>query len=365
MKPKKEYFRWKRILRNCLIFLSVFAGAVGIGSFYRTAKGSEAYASPIFVLAVLLISRFTDGYIYGLTASVLGVICVNFFFTYPYLAVNFSLAGYPLTFLTLLIVSLITGTLTSRAKQRDLLKLENEREKIRTDLLRSISHDLRTPLTSIIGSTTVVLEDNHLSQEESRELLSDVKEEAQWLLRMVENLLMVTRIDPSQEILKESWAVEEVIGETITKLQKLYPQISIEISIPETPLFVPMDPLLIEQVLFNLCENAIIHGKTVKTVNLHVIEQDGNALFSVQDDGHGFSEELLQAFQNGQIHAEAASDRYGKRNMGLGLRVCSAIVKAHNGTLSMDNSAKGAVVSFTLPIDETNTTKRKTDMTQI
>lgn len=354
LKSDRGKFQLRRIIKNWLILLGIFAGAVGICFFYGfhgAAEGNGAYASPVFVLAVLLVSRFTDGYIYGLTASVLGVICVNFFFTYPYMAVNFSIAGYPLTFLTLLIVSLITGTLTTRAKQRDLLKMENEREKIRADLLRSISHDLRTPLTSIIGSTAVVLEDGNLSKEEDVELLTDVKDEAEWLLRLVENLLMVTKIDQSQEIRKESWAVEEVIGEAIAKLQKAYPQLLIEVSIPDKPLFVPMDPILIEQVLFNLGENAALHGETACVVKISAIEQDGMAGFLVQDDGRGFPEEMLQAFQDGKIRTEAGSDSNGKRNMGLGLRVCSAIVKAHNGKMSLQNSGSGAEVSFFLPME--------------
>ena len=102
--------------------------------------------------------------------------------------------------MVLLAVSLVTSTLTSRAKQRDQLKSENEREKIRTDLLRSISHDIRTPLTSIIGTTQTLLQMPQIDEQESRVMLSDVNKEAQWLLRMTEKLLSVTKIEDNSNL---------------------------------------------------------------------------------------------------------------------------------------------------------------------
>lgn len=159
----------------------------------QMADTSDGFASPVFVLAVLLISRLTTGYLYGLIAAVSGVVCVNFIFTYPYWAVNFTIAGYPLTFFTFLMVSVITCTLTTQARQQERLRSENEKEKMRANLLRSVSHDIRTPLTSIVGSTSAVLENPGLSIEERQELLEDARDEAQWLIRVVENLLSITR----------------------------------------------------------------------------------------------------------------------------------------------------------------------------
>ena len=110
------------VIKNILIITGLFAAAVAVTFIFRVINGMEGYTSPVFVLTVLLVSRFTDGYIYGLAASVLGVLCVNYFLTYPYMELNFSISGYPLTFIVLLAVSLVTSTLTSRAKQRDQLK---------------------------------------------------------------------------------------------------------------------------------------------------------------------------------------------------------------------------------------------------
>ena len=338
------------VIKNILIITGLFAVAVAVTFIFRVINGMEGYTSPVFVLTVLLVSRFTDGYIYGLAASVLGVLCVNYFLTYPYMELNFSISGYPLTFIVLLAVSLVTSTLTSRAKQRDQLKSENEREKVRTDLLRSISHDIRTPLTSIIGTTQTLLQMPQIDEQESRLLLSDVNKEAQWLLRMTENLLSVTKIEDNSNIVKDAWAVEETVGETAEKIEKMYPDAQLDIKIPETLLLVPMDPILIEQVLFNLIENAILHSGIDAPVQISVTEENNYAVFSVCDRGSGFSRSFLNGFRDGLIRADVTKDSDRKRNMGLGLRVSSAIVRAHKGEMQIRNTQQGAEVIFRLPL---------------
>ena len=102
-------------------------------------RSSDGFASPIFVLAVLLVSRLTTGYLFGMIAAILGVIGVNYIFTFPYWAFNFTLSGYPLTFFTFLIVSLITSTLTTKAKQQERLRAENETEKMRANSCARVS----------------------------------------------------------------------------------------------------------------------------------------------------------------------------------------------------------------------------------
>ncbi len=333
------------LCRNCLIFFCIFAAAVVVCFLYRAAAGPEAYASPIFVLAVLLVSRFTEGYLYGLAAAVIGVICVNFFFTYPYMAVNFSISGYPLAFLTLLVVSLITSTLTTRAKQLDLLEIENEREKIRSDLLRSVSHDIRTPLTSIIGSTAAIIENDEISRDKEIELLTDVQEEATWLLRITENLLIISKMDNTQPLTLEEWAIEEVIGETVQRIRKNYPQIDIEVSVPDTPLFIPMDPILIRQALFNLAENGILHGKTTTLVRIIARKTRAAAIIEITDNGTGFPPDFISSFEADHIRTEISPDSTGRRNLGLGLQVSKAILKAHNGQLILRNDPQGGAAA--------------------
>ena len=183
-------FSWRDLLVSAAILLCA-TGACAL--LHQTADTIDGFASPVYVLAVLLISRFTSGYLFGLIAAVLGVIGVNYVFTYPYMAFNFTISGYPLTMFTFLVVSLVTSTLTTKTKEQDRLRMENEKVKMRADLLRSVSHDIRTPLTSIMGATSAILENPALSPAEQQSLLVDVRDDAQWLIRVVENLLSITR----------------------------------------------------------------------------------------------------------------------------------------------------------------------------
>ena len=300
-----------------------------------------------------MISRLTTGYLFGLIASVLGVICVNFVFTYPYWAVNFTISGYPLTFLTFLMVSIITGTLTAQAKQQERLRAENEKEKMRANLLRSVSHDIRTPLTAILGATSAVLENPEMSIEDRSILLEDARDDAQWLIRVVENLLSITRIGGDQtSITKSPEAAEEVLGETAQKFRRRFPQIAVSVSAPEELLLVPMDPILIAQVLSNLLENAVLHGETTTAISLSVRKEDNFACFSVRDNGRGIPPKALPALFDGSLKHSETPAGDGKRNMGLGLSVCLAIVRAHGGTMEARNLETGAEFLFRLPLQE-------------
>ena len=342
-------FSW----RDLLVSAVILSCAIGLCSLLRLADSSDGFASPVFVLAVLLISRLTTGYLFGLIASVLGVICVNFVFTYPYWAVNFTIPGYPLTFLTFLMVSVITGTLTAQAKQQERLRAENEKEKMRANLLRSVSHDIRTPLTAILGATSAVLENPQMSPSDRQVLLEDVRDDAQWLIQVVENLLSITRIGGDQaRISKGPEAAEEILAEAARKFRRRFPSVPVSVSAPESLLLVPMDPILIGQVLSNLLENAVLHGETTTLIRLSVRQSGSFARFSVQDNGQGISEKALSTLFDGTLkHSETPSGD-GKRNMGLGLSVCLAIVRAHGGTMEAHNLKTGAEFSFQLPLYE-------------
>ena len=146
----------------------------------RPFAGEEKFEAILFVVAVLIISRFTSGYICGVAASVLGVLIVNCIFTYPYYQLNFTLTGYPIAILSMLAAAMITGTLTTRIKEQEQLKIEAERERTRSNLLRAVSHDLRTPLTAISGACSVLKEGgNMLSEQEKDKLLCQIEED--WL----------------------------------------------------------------------------------------------------------------------------------------------------------------------------------------
>ncbi len=349
VRPPLFPFSW----RDLFISAGILFCAAELCILLQMADTSDGFASPIFVLAVLLISRLTTGYLFGLIAAVAGVVGINYIFTYPYWAFNFTISGYPLTFLTLLMVSIITCTLTIQAKQQERLRSENEKEKMRANLLRSVSHDIRTPLTSIMGSTSAVLDNPSLSLAEQRSLLEDARDEAQWLIRIVENLLSITRIgDDRAHITTEPEVAEEVLGETVRKFRKRFPGVRVDVHAPDTLLFVPMDVILIEQVLSNLMENAVLHGKTTSCIRLSVRQEGRYARFSVADDGQGVSPKVLPTLFDGTLkHSETAAGD-GKRNMGLGLSVCMAIVSAHGGAMEAKNLERGAEFSFRLPLSE-------------
>jgi two-component system sensor histidine kinase KdpD len=338
-------------LRDLLITISILFCAAGVCILLHTADTSEGFASPIFVLAVLLISRFTTGYLFGLIASILGVICVNFIFTYPYWAFNLTISGYPLTFLSFLAVSVITSTLTTQIKRQEQLRIENEKEKMRANLLRSVSHDIRTPLTSIVGSTSTVLENPSLPRAEQEALLEDVRSEAQWLIRAVENLLSITRMGDGQtHITKNVEAAEEILGEAVRKFRRRSPNIHVSVEPPQELLLVPMDAILMEQVLANLMENAAVHGETTTHIRLSVRSDDSFARFTVADNGRGISAAALSTLFDGTLKQSESAKGDGKRNMGLGLSVCMAIVRAHGGTMEARNLETGAEFSFRLPL---------------
>ena len=340
-------FSW----RDLLITAGILICALGLCILLQMGDTSDGFASPIFVLAVLLVSRLTNGYLYGLIASVTGVICVNYVFTSPYWAFNFTLSGYPLTFLTFLAVSVITSTLTTQIKQQERLRLESEKEKMRANLLRSVSHDIRTPLTSIMGATSTLLENPGLSPEEQRTLLEDARDDAQWLIRVVENLLSITRMGDAQaRITKQPEAAEEVLDGAVRKFHKRFPSISVEVRAPEELLMVPMDPILVEQVLSNLLENAAIHGVNTSRITLSVQADGEYARFSVQDNGGGIPAKVLPTLFDGSLKHSETGTGDGKRNMGLGLSVSLAIVRAHGGTMEAKNLSAGAEFSFRLPL---------------
>lgn len=343
------------VLNNIIFTISM----LGIATLFcfilegLTLPESRTHVPLIYVLAVLLISRFTDGYLYGVLAAVAAVICVNYIFTYPYFAVDFTIAGYPITFLVMLAVAIITSALMTQIKRQEQIRTEIEKEKMKANLLRAVSHDIRTPLTSIAGSATGIIENkDSLSKEQELELLDNIQEDAQWLVRIVENLLSITRMNSDSAKLKtQEELAEDVIGGAIVKFQKRFPEISVQANIPDDVILIPMDIILIEQVLLNLMENAVIHGKTTKNIILSIHIEDQTAVFIVADDGEGIKEHILPKIFDGNIGGHDESESDNKRNMGIGLSVCKSIVKAHKGTMKAENREEGgARMVFTLPL---------------
>lgn len=466
---------------------------------------SSANVTAVFTLAVLLTARVTDGYVWGIVASIIGVFAVNYAFTDPFFAFNFTSAGYPIIFASMALIAVVTSATTGSVKLQayraktseehtrrlydfsqklasaqnadqmidlamqylheqldcpvlyledendirenrervvgeiggfvsdsiehsaisdcfreacdtgvgtvhspyarfhyipvpgssgmlgcigllwsdDLAKEETQeyikamlaqtgislerqrlaeernraamtadREKLRSNLLRSISHDLRTPLTGIIGASAAIEENGEsIGVKETRKLAADIHEDAEWLLRMVENLLSVTRVSQTTELKKSEEAAEEVIVEAVSRCKKRFPDAQIRVDLPEEDmLFVPMDATLIVQVLINLMENAVRYAQTPIDIGLR---RDGDvAEFSVRDFGPGIPEEKKQQLFD-SVQAQPDSRRGG---LGIGLTLCRSIISAHGGTIwEVNHPDGGAQFLFTLPLEEEET----------
>lgn len=500
------FFSWQDGLKTLLIIVA----ATLISLILQALNISDQNIIMVYILSVLIISRVTVGYLYGILASGLTVLVFNYFFTIPYYTLHAIQEGYPITFVIMLLVALITSALTVRIKtqarlaverehrtevlyeinkkllasrdfeetielinvymvkifgrsavfysqdpedhdsetflqssldgdasflmseseravahwvfmnkkcagagtdtlmgagafympivsqsrvlgviglscangvlnqnnrlflrmiasqvemalerhylsneQRRML-VESEKEKMRSNLLRGISHDLRTPLTGILGSSSAILENGRTMDQETHDtLINNIKEDSQWLIRMVENLLSVTRINEGpMNVTKTPEAAEEIVAEAISRIRKRFVSRKIKVKVPEALLIVPMDGTLIEQVIINLLENGIKYSAENSVIEVEVKKYGNEAVFEVRDQGKGISDQdFPYLFETYVPDGKRSSD--SSRGMGIGLSICNSIVKAHQGKMEAENKEQGgAVFRFTLPLQE-------------
>lgn len=239
--------------------------------------------------------------------------------------------------------------------------MESETEKMRANLLRAVSHDLRTPLTSIYGSCSTVIDNyDSLGREQKIKLLSEACADAQWLNRMVENLLSVTRFDTGTvSVQKTPTVLEELIDTVLVRFQKHYPDVNVTVDLPDSFVVIPMDSMLISQVLMNLLENAVLHAEGMTRLTLRVFTLGNHAIFEVSDDGCGIPKERLKGLFTRVLPADDTASP-GKHGMGIGLAVCAAIVKAHGGEIKAESRpGEGTTIRFWL---ETESTDESTDL---
>lgn len=356
-----EESKQQRLLQNILVTIAV----MGIATLFSLVLFyTSDYQGPnialIYILALVIIGRYTTSYIPGIVASVAGVIFVNYFFTYPYFALNFTITGYPITFLAMLAISVITSTSTANLKkqgialaEKEKIIAEGEKEKIRATLLRSISHDLRTPLTSIIGaSSSLTSQSLDLSDKEKMQLLTNINEDANWLLNMVENILSVTRIQAKTATLKKTpEALEEVLSDSVLRVKKRIPEADIITTLPQEFILVPMDALLIEQVIINLLQNALVHAHSKKPIELYTTIQNNTITVHVKDYGVGLQcENTDDIFA---LYSERSLERSdSEKGFGIGLSICKTIIQAHGGQINVLNHGDGTEFNFTLPKED-------------
>lgn len=466
-------------LNSFIIAILLIAVASGIGWLFQVLHFPETNIVIVYILSVVLTARFTEGYIYGIMASIIATCAFNMFFTSPYFTLSVSNPTYLITFAIMTITSVITSTLTAKVKQKareaqekeaaaralyhltnrltnaesmqetvgiaakamekvigekvscicfdgeeertqektefedwqicgkksvlgvvkiskktaetlnesqkkilrsmiestafamDRFRSEAERlkvseeiaqERYRGNMLRAISHDLRTPLSGIMGTSEILM--GMTEKKDERYLLAEnIYKDAAWLHALVENILNLTRMQDGRLVLKKQMeAVEEVIEMAVTAIGKRAPERDIAVEIPEEMLLVPMDAKLIGQVLINLLDNAVKHTTAEEEIRLTVSvnEEKTEAVFSVVDEGCGIAkEDLPNIFKMFYTTNQKGADT--GRGMGLGLAICESIITAHGGSICAENRSDrtGAKFTFTLPMEEEKDDNKK------
>ncbi|WP_040215115.1 sensor histidine kinase [Clostridium polynesiense] len=477
-----------------------------IGLYFDNIGFSEANIITIYILGVLVISSKTKGKIYGMVASLIGVLTFNFFFTDPRFTFNAYGAEYPVTFMIMLISAVITSTLTNRVKsqadisavnayrtnillriseelqkansleqiiltsqnqinkllnkaiifytvkdnsilntyiqssedgeviknkytdrdekavvswviknkkkagastetlpgakayylpligQQEVLAvigifLENnhsldndekslltailnqissaiekynlneaqknalaqaENERFKANLLRAVSHDLRTPLTSISGNANLILS-NRFDEESKRKLTLDIYDDALWLINLVENLLSVSRMDNGSVSLKtEPQLVEEIIEEALQHVNRKASEYSINVNNADDLLMVEVDVRLIIQVIINIVDNAIKYTPPGSQIDINCFSKGDKVIMEFADNGSGISDENKKYIFD-MFFTVNGNKGDSRRGLGLGLALCKSIIDAHGGSIYIrDNCPKGTVIGFQL-----------------
>lgn len=493
--------------KNILKTVSIMIISIMTSLIFKYIGLKEANIILVFTVGIMIISKYTDGYIYGVVASVVGVLCYNFLFTKPYYTFQIEDPGYIITVIIMLVATLITSTSTSKVKEeakeylkkeqririlyennkkllnaksrqeivqcctdsigpmlnrntfmvintksvgpieyefnkdnhlgnmlklkveqsilkqylylnkidKETTKLNNEknikyypiqgkkhtlgvlcveevidnkileseeiminsilsqvtlaiekenlyeknrlnsirvnRERIKGDLLRSISHDLRTPLASILGSSSTIIENyDKIDDNLKKELLDNIYEDCNWLTRTVENILSITRMDEGKLEIKKSMEVaEEIVSDALKITNHFSSDRIIKVSLPEEIVVINVDGLLIRQVLVNLIDNAKRHTTEGCEIKVSICKNIKNTTFKVSDNGEGLqTDDVDNIFE--RFYSKSEGKKLEQRGIGLGLAICKSIVVAHGGEIiAYNNSNGGATFEFKIP----------------
>ena len=314
----------------------------------------------LFIVGVLLVAYCTNGYQYGIIASCVGLMSFNYLFTEPLRTFSISNQNDVILLFFFLLTALISSNLTVRfqkqvqvarqneqlakrlSAEQERIRFAMEKEQMKSGLLRSISHDLRTPLTGIAGASSLIVESGgQLERDSIISLARDINDQAEWLIQLVENILNMTKIDSGKlNVEKKPEAVEDVISNAVARIQGRRQERVIETSVPEDVFMVPMDGNMIVQVLINLLDNAIKHTKENGRIRISVMQQDDMVWFTVEDDGSGINENVQDRLFEEFVTFRPVCQDAGK-GIGLGLAICKAIVTAHGGSICGENREEG------------------------
>lgn len=443
-------------IKYILYLIIIVALAVGLSLVLDSLGIRKENSLMVFIVAVLLVATFTQGYLYSIAASILSVLFFNYFFTIPQYNFHMSDSNDVMLLFFFLIASFIACNLTDRLlkqvnisrknekishqlyilterllnisgienilkegelylkestglntnisldikeqsdniypiislnktigiievvdqrfidddnklllkasanqlanaleremtyQQQERIKLEMEREHMMNSMLKSISHDLRTPLTGIVGASSLICNKKDLDRSDINSLSQDIHEQAKWLTQIVENILNMSKIDSGSLIIhKNLEAVDDLVSEAIRLVNDLENRNFI-VDIPDELIFVNVDGKLIIQVLVNLLNNSIKYTQRNDTIWLRVNKHENSVHFIIEDTGIGIHESIEgNLFDEFVTYPGISAD--SQKGIGLGLAICHAVIKAHGGIISAkNNKEKGACFEFVI-----------------
>jgi K+-sensing histidine kinase KdpD len=342
--------------------IGIFAVMMLLAVVFNRLRLRQENTLMAFLTGILVIVVETGSYLCGFITSILCVGVFNYFFVEPYYTFYINDINNVISLAIFFLVSIFAGMIASRLQQQIYLasqlektKAEIEKEKTRSMLLRSISHDLRSPLTGIAGSSSFLAEKyDTIPREDAVALLEDMEKDANSLIRMIENLLNMTRIQDGRLIIRKKQEVlDDLISDAVSRAVKKGSTHKVVLAPDSGILLVPVDGQLITQVFVNLLDNAVKYtpGGTLITIRTVLSDDSRNAVITVADNGPGIpSGSIDRIFENCVTGAE--SDK--GRGLGLGLPICRTIMEAHGGTIGVHNAPEGgAVFTLTLPLTDT------------
>ncbi len=358
MEQRTGNSRLRGVLLNVARSAGILAGITAVSLLFDRLSFSHANIIMVYILGVLLTSIATSHQVYSLVSSIASVVIFNFLFTEPRYTLTAYETGYPVTFVVMFLTAYITGTLAIRykeqAREKEAAAALAKSEQLRANLLRTISHDLRTPLTTISGNASSLLSNGAgFDEETKRQLYSDIYDDSMWLISLVENLLSATRIEEGRMPLRLSTELlGDIVEEAVGYARRKPDTHPVTVDCGDELLLVQADAQLVVQVIVNLVDNAVKYTPAGTPITVTAGRRGNMAEVRVADTGPGIPEEekprLFDMFYSG---SHKVTDN--RRSLGLGLYLCKAIVEAHGGTISVtDNRPQGAVFCFTLPLEE-------------
>lgn len=240
------------------------------------------------------------------------------------------------------------------AREKEEAAILAKNEQLRANLLRAISHDLRTPLTSISGNASNLLSNgNSFDETTKKQLYTDIYDDSMWLINLVENLLSVTRIEEGRLNLHITEdLVEDVISEALHHVNRKSVEHNISVQNKEEYLFAKMDAKLMVQVIINIVDNAVKYTPKGSDIQIKTYKQENNAVISISDNGNGIPDDMKERVFD-MFYSGANKIADSRRSLGLGLSLCKSIVNAHGGKITVsDNTPHGTVFTITLPAGE-------------